>query len=166
MEGRGVKEIPREARITNLGHEDAATYQRCRYCLNTGFVTVALRDPTPAMVVYRDADGKQHTRAQPTALMRAQEESRPEDGLRYEEAGPCPMCQLGYDMEFPPPTAKNPNPKPGAWGADGYWRGQEWAEVLPMEEEDAKPLPKRENARRMRELSASLGRVGRSMEGG
>jgi hypothetical protein len=172
---------------------------RCCYCLDTGLVTVALRDPTPATI---NRSGKPVQ--MPTALMRAWKSSGvthgrhcpcsacaaedwadpelapcgmhgsscprvyapvtvDEVGLRYEEEGPCPMCQIGYRVEFPPASERLLDPRPGPWGRDGYWRGRDAFDVNPLEKPGSKPLPKPENARRMRELAERVAGIGRPL---
>jgi len=43
---------------------------------------------------------------------------RPEPEYSYEEFGPCPTCERGFQVEFPP------EPAVGPWGKSGYWRGR------------------------------------------
>jgi hypothetical protein len=43
---------------------------------------------------------------------------RPEPEYAYEEFGPCPSCERGFQVEFPP------EPAVGPWGKSGYWRGR------------------------------------------
>lgn len=148
-----MNEVRYEDRYANWDGND-----RCCYCLDTGLVTVALRDPTPATI---NRAGKPVQMM--TALERAQAAGASEAGLRYEEEGPCPMCQIGYRVEFPAPSERVPDPGPGPWGRDGYWRGRDVFDVTPLESPSSKPLPKPENAKKMRELAERMSGVGKSM---
>ena len=94
---------------------------RCRYCGDQGQLVVSTRDPQPTII------GGNIRQASA--------------GEVFEEYGPCPFCLLGWRLEF----------ESGCWGPDGFWQGQDIAEIRPLFGE-AKVLPFAENARRMREL--------------
>jgi hypothetical protein len=158
-----AKAVRYEIRFANWEDEAQRKSGRviCRYCFDTGWVMVALRDPTPATVVAR---GKL-VQVQ-TALERVQtaDMTADVDGLRHEEMAPCPMCQVGYRVEFPQPSDKNPNPGRGPFGEDGYWKGRDAVDLVPMEASGSLPLPKAENAKRARELFARMGGIVKEME--
>jgi hypothetical protein len=54
-------------------------------------------------------------------------------GVEYDVAGPCPLCQRGFRLEFGIGAKRTAdgtlveyeNPRGGPWGADGFWRGRE-----------------------------------------
>ncbi len=99
-----MKAIPVEARTQNVGDNSAF----CRWCADTGYVTVSLRPST-----------------QPTP-------KRPKPVGYYEEMAPCPYCVAGYREEFPVPKQGNSRPTKPTWGDDGYWRGQELGDFQPL----------------------------------
>jgi hypothetical protein len=39
-------------------------------------------------------------------------------GADYDQVGPCPACELGQKLEFPPKFAQ--------WGPRGFWQGRPW----------------------------------------
>ena len=123
--------VPYEARSTTAGPKPK---ERCRYCLDTGWVVVMLRDPVRAVVTYPDKEtGGRKPVTIPTALERARAGAGDADEtqLRYEEMGPCPMCQLGFLTEFPRVGEKE---KTGPWGVEGFWKGRDPMVVVALEE--------------------------------
>ena len=68
----------------------------CRHCADDGFVVVWTRPVKPTM-----------------ACPRAQGE--------VDEMGPCPFCEAGLRVEFPPADPKSGAQRLGPWGAAGFW---------------------------------------------
>jgi len=64
----------------------------------------------------------------------------------WEEYGPCPYCEAGDDREK------------RHWGPVGFWQGRELPELKPLHppEDEREWLSPEENARRLRELTATL----------
>jgi hypothetical protein len=102
--------------------------ERCRYCLDTGYVTVQMRsDPwTRGVAVKGQKDRELKTTVG-----------------EYEELGPCPMCERGFGEEFPDYSrcAKTP-PVRSPWGEEGFWKGRAPVDLQPMESADRHPVPR------------------------
>jgi hypothetical protein len=93
---------PPAARTRNVSAKE-----RCRYCLDTGYVVV-------------------QTRAE-----------------RWEEMGPCPMCERGFAEEFPDYSrCTKAAPVRTPWGDDGFWKGRPPVDLQPVESADPQPVPR------------------------
>jgi hypothetical protein len=94
--------------------QNVSARERCRYCLDTGYVVVQTRT-----AVWRKTSGE------------------------FEEVGPCPMCERGFGEEFPDYSrcTKTP-PVRSPWGEGGFWKGRSPVELQPLESEDARPVPR------------------------
>lgn len=49
----------------------------------------------------------------------------------HDEMAPCCYCDTGKLIEFPPPDSKG-NPRVGAWGEDGFWKGRDHSHLKPL----------------------------------
>lgn len=68
----------------------------CRHCADDGLVVVWTRPAAPSMACPR-ASGD------------------------YDEMGPCPFCEQGLRVEFPPADPRSGAQRLGPWGAGGFW---------------------------------------------
>lgn len=143
-----MKAIPAETRIRNR-IPPRSLREKCKWCGDTGNVTIRTRQDDFARRVSAKGE-KPHYEAAT---------SQP-----IEEVGPCPFCEMGYDLEFPSQddvkTGKRIRPP---WGMDGFWQGRETADVEPLYPTGTTPLPHEENKRHMRELMERLAQIGRQM---
>lgn len=76
-------------------------------------------------------------------------------GAMYEEMGPCPGCEKGHRLEFGEGDARHP----GRWGEAGFWQGRPH-NLVPQTKVW---LSKAENARRAKDLMATVGLVPKEM---
>lgn len=68
----------------------------CRHCADDGFVVVWTRPVVPSVACPR-AVGE------------------------VDEMGPCPFCEVGLRVEFPPADPKSGFQRTGPWGPSGFW---------------------------------------------
>lgn len=94
----------------------------CRYCADDGLVVVWTRPVEPTV-----------------ACPRAQGE--------VDEMGPCPFCEAGLRVEFPPADPKSGAQRLGPWGAAGFWGSRQALKAdlrpswFPPEERRGKGVP-------------------------
>ena len=94
--------------IANVSRDDF-----CAYCRNDGLVVhdVGWRHDDPDWQKWRDRVRR---------LNDAQRRAAGHFRLWYgEQMAPCPRCERGRQLEFPPSGR-------GDWGHDGFWRGREF----------------------------------------
>lgn len=118
-----MKSLPYEARTKNVGAKDF-----CRWCANDGYVVVALRAAEPMAPL---------PQCKPVG--------------EYEEMAPCPYCQAGYREEFPTPASDNSKPVTAPWGPDGFWRGQDLVDLVPLYPSGGVLLSREENRQKWRD---------------
>lgn len=101
----------------------------CRWCGNDGIVVAQTRN----------------AQAGAWAIERG---IHPPAGSVYEEMAPCPYCELGFKLEFQ---------EKGVWAPDGFWRGRDEVDLIPLHPTgQPQPLPLGEARTRARELARAV----------
>lgn len=74
-------------------------------------------------------------------------------GVDCEQYGPCPVCEVGAELEFPTKGGRAP------WGEDGFWASRQTLkhEIMSVTPPPRESLPTKENLARMRQLMSWLG---------
>ena len=127
-----MERVPLEARIKNRTGKE-----RCRWCAGNGYVVVQTRKPDRVRVAGTRIQGEASTES------------------FHDEMGPCPFCESGFAEEFPD-TSKDTSIRP-PWGEEGFWKGRQPVELVPLEAADARPLPPAVQRERLRELLETTG---------
>lgn len=119
--------------------------QHCPYCGNDGLVVVDWGTPAEFQQEWvatvkekTEKDGVVNLKARKTLLL-----ALPVHG---EQMGPCPKCEKGNAVEFPPEG------KPGRWGPSGYWQGRDPIELEPRNDAPADPKLVKEYLARLTEM--------------
>src|SRR5262249_1419389 len=110
---------PPPARSRNI-----SARERCRYCLDTGYVTVQTRsEPWKRQIL---VDGRKVWK---------------ETVAEIEDVGPCPMCERGFAEEFPDLSrCTKAAPIRPPWGEEGFWKGRPPIELQPLESSNPEPV--------------------------
>lgn len=87
----------------------------CPYCQDDAQVLVGTEIRT--VFEYRNKNGRRVASHNQAHVVKETGQAE------FDQYGPCPRCERGKVLEFPPPDEKGKD-RVGPWGKDGYWQGR------------------------------------------